>query len=113
VRSSTVKYIIGKRFDHGGMRWIRECAEALLKLRCIEANGDWERFLDWMHDKLQAEGSANTTNPNLLASKPALLPTLTLVMPGEDDDEQQGDEEQDEEPCASDDEDGCEEEKAA
>ena len=38
-----VKHVIGYRFDHGGMRWIRERAEALLQLRCIEINGDWDR----------------------------------------------------------------------
>lgn len=45
-----VKNIIGARFDFGGSRWIRERAEALLQLRCIEANGDWSAFIQWVHD---------------------------------------------------------------
>jgi hypothetical protein len=28
--------------DNSGMRWIEERAEAVLLLRCIEVNGDWE-----------------------------------------------------------------------
>ncbi len=47
-----IKHTIGKRFDHGGMRWIRERAEALLQLRCIEINGDWDAFIDFVHDGL-------------------------------------------------------------
>ena len=35
-----VNYVIAKRFDSGGMRWIKERAEHLLQLRCIEVNGD-------------------------------------------------------------------------
>lgn len=45
-----VKYIIGRRCDHGGMRWIKQRAEAVLQLRCIDANGDWERFIERVHD---------------------------------------------------------------
>ena len=33
--------------DCSGMRWIPERAEALLRLRCIELNGDWDRFFEW------------------------------------------------------------------
>jgi hypothetical protein len=29
------------------MRWIPGRAEALLHLRCIEINGDWELFIAW------------------------------------------------------------------
>ena len=31
------------------MRWIPERAEALLHLRCIELNGDWENFITWTY----------------------------------------------------------------
>src|SRR3989454_9205439 len=38
--------------------WIPERAEALLHLRCIELNGDWERFFAWGYhrwlDQMQA-----------------------------------------------------------
>jgi hypothetical protein len=49
-----IKNLIGKRCDHGGMRWIKERAEAVVQLRCIEANGDWEAFISFVHDRLQA-----------------------------------------------------------
>jgi len=36
-----VNYVLELRCDHGGMRWIKERAEAILQLRCIDINGDW------------------------------------------------------------------------
>jgi hypothetical protein len=42
-----VRYLVGERFDCAGMRWIRTKAEALLHLRCIELNGDWQKFANW------------------------------------------------------------------
>jgi hypothetical protein len=29
------------------MRWVEERAEAVLLLRCIEVNGDWDDFMEW------------------------------------------------------------------
>ena len=51
-----IKNVIGKRCDHGGMRWIKERAEALLQLRCIEINGDWDAFIDRVHDLTRRKG---------------------------------------------------------
>jgi hypothetical protein len=42
-----VRHLVGERFDCAGMRWIQGRAEALLHLRCIELNGDWEEFIAW------------------------------------------------------------------
>jgi hypothetical protein len=42
-----VRHVVGERWDCAGMRWIPGRAEALLHLRCIERNGDWETFLAW------------------------------------------------------------------
>ena len=51
-----VRQVVGERLDCSGMRWIRGRAEALLQLRCIELNGDWDEFIDWSqrrcHQKL-------------------------------------------------------------
>jgi hypothetical protein len=71
-----IKHIIGHRFDHGGMRWIRERAEALLQIRCIEINGDWDRFIQWVHDTRRADALAGRTS-RLRRGKPAPLPTVT------------------------------------
>jgi hypothetical protein len=35
----------------GGTCRIKERAEALPQLRCIEVNGDWEAFIAFVHDK--------------------------------------------------------------
>jgi len=45
----------GERLDCSGMRWIPERAEALLHLRCIEINGDWERFFAWGYQRWLAQ----------------------------------------------------------
>ena len=42
-----VRHVVGERLDCAGMRWIPGRAEALLQLRCIELNGDWEEFIAW------------------------------------------------------------------
>ena len=50
-----VKYVIGKRCDQGGMRWIVERNEAVVQLRCIEVNGDWEHFTAFVHDRIRGQ----------------------------------------------------------
>lgn len=42
-----VRHVVGERLDCAGMRWIPGRAEALLHLRCLEINGDWEMFIAW------------------------------------------------------------------
>ena len=44
VVEGAARYVIGERLDNSGMRWIVERAEAVLLLRCIEVNGDWDDF---------------------------------------------------------------------
>jgi hypothetical protein len=70
-----IKNIIAARFDKGGMRWIRERAEALLQLRCIEANGDWDRFIDYVHDSLR-RAQQGGCRIRLQQGAPAPLPAL-------------------------------------
>jgi len=71
-----VKNIIGARFDQGGSRWIRERAESLLQLRCIEKNGDWDAFIHWVHDDWRSSALA-TGGPVRIQQKVASpLPTL-------------------------------------
>jgi hypothetical protein len=47
IVEGAARYVIGERLDCSGMRWIPERAEALLHLRCIELNGEWEAFFEW------------------------------------------------------------------
>jgi hypothetical protein len=46
-----VRHVVGERLDCAGMRWLQGKAEALLHLRCIELNGDWEAFFAWAHQR--------------------------------------------------------------
>jgi hypothetical protein len=73
-----VNYVIAKRFDSGGMRWIKERAEPLLQLRCIEVNGDWDAFIAFVHDKIRSQAQQERKNLSLLCTKPAPLPTYGL-----------------------------------
>jgi hypothetical protein len=67
-----VNHLVALRFDHGGMRWIRERAEPLLKLRCIAFNGDWDAFIDYVHDKLHASARNGLVMP-ILRNSPEIL----------------------------------------
>jgi hypothetical protein len=49
-----VRHVVGQRMDCAGMRWLPEKGEALLRLRCIEINGDWEDFFAWSHEGIVA-----------------------------------------------------------
>jgi hypothetical protein len=49
IVEGVARYVVGERLDSSGMRWIPERAEALLHLRCIELNGEWERFFAWSY----------------------------------------------------------------
>jgi hypothetical protein len=70
-----VKNIIGARFDIGGSRWIPERAEALLHLRCIEHNGDWDTFIQWVHDEHLAASQKRSRPNRLQQGLPAPLPS--------------------------------------
>ena len=74
-----IKYIIGKRCDHGGMRWIRERAQAVIQLRCIDVNGHWDDFIRWTFTRLQARGQAQGVRVRLQSNSPAKLPSARCV----------------------------------
>lgn len=67
-----VHHVIGLRMDHGGMRWIRERAEALLQLRCIEINGHWDYFIDAVQEKI----AASPRPLRVGREQPVQLPTI-------------------------------------
>lgn len=78
IVEGAVRHVIAKRFDSGGMRWIRERAEALLQLRCIEINGDWDKFTRFVRSRvLSTEPSEEPRR--LLRGTAAELPTLGLA----------------------------------
>jgi hypothetical protein len=55
VVEGAARYVVGERLDHSGMRWIEERAEAVLLLRRIEVNGDWEDFMRWGQEQRNQE----------------------------------------------------------
>jgi hypothetical protein len=71
-----IKNVIGKRCDHGGMRWIKERAEALLQLRCIELNGDWSAFITKVHDENRAKACSEGVRLRIQQSTPSPLPVV-------------------------------------
>ena len=76
-----VKYIIGRRCDHGGMRWIKQRAEAVLQLRCIDANGDWERFIERIHDKNRDRAMQHGERIRIQKKDPEELPEIPEESP--------------------------------
>lgn len=60
-----IKNLMGGRMDNGGMRWIKERAEALLQLRCIDANGDWDAFVDGVHAAMRHSAMTTGARPRL------------------------------------------------
>lgn len=85
-----VKNVMGKRCDHGGMRWIKERVEALLQLRCIEVNGDWDAFVATVHDRLKHEGTTTGRRARLQSESPAPLP-IVIKPPAPNDHDGPGD----------------------
>jgi hypothetical protein len=55
VVEGAARYVVGERLDNSGMRWIEERAEAVLLLRCIEVNGDWDAFMRWSQERRKQE----------------------------------------------------------
>jgi hypothetical protein len=51
VIEGAARYVVGERMDCSGMRWIPQKAEALLHLRCIEINNEWDSFFEWAYNQ--------------------------------------------------------------
>jgi hypothetical protein len=73
-----VRYVVSQRFDEGGMRWIRQRAEALLQLRCIEINGDWDDFVSSTHRRICRQQRQSRHQTRLLQGAPETLPTFGI-----------------------------------
>ncbi len=71
-----IKYVIAKRCDHGGMRWIRQRAQAVIQLRCIDVNGHWDEFVRWALARLRTTALANGRRARLQTNMPAKLPNV-------------------------------------
>ena len=69
-----IKNVVVQRFDRGGMRWTREGAQALQWLRCIDRNGDWEAFAQWVRGRSKPTEGGKLVR--LQRKEPAALPQL-------------------------------------
>ena len=68
-----VRHVVGERLDCAGMRWVQGKAEALLNLRCIELNGDWDKFIAWVQ-MLTHERLWQRQRIRILTDQPIKLP---------------------------------------
>ncbi len=55
VVEGAARYVVGERLENSGMRRIEAREEAVLLLRCIEVNGDWEDFMRWSQEQRNQE----------------------------------------------------------
>jgi hypothetical protein len=67
-----VRHVVGERLDCAGMRWTQGKAEPLLHLRCIEINGDWDRFVAWAQHR-QSERLLKRGRVKILTDRPMKL----------------------------------------
>lgn len=51
VVEGAVRHLVGVRLDGPGMRWSRDRMEAVLLLRCILVNGQWDAFTKFLGNK--------------------------------------------------------------
>ena len=75
-----VNHVMGKRLDNGGMRWIKERAESMLKLRCIEVNGQWPEFIAFV-ERRACDQMARGSPVRIARSQPVPLPSLHSQRP--------------------------------
>ncbi len=78
VIEGAARHVVGDRMDCSGMRWIPERAEALLHLRCIELNGDWDNFFEWGY-KRWVEKMRQGEKVIIRSEKPGDLPTIESI----------------------------------
>lgn len=55
VIEGACRYIVKDRMERTGMRWVMSGAKAMLNLRCIALNGDWETFMSFHIDQIQQQ----------------------------------------------------------
>lgn len=75
VVEGAARHVIGERLDNSGMRWVVQRAEAVLLLRCIEVNGDWDAFFCWS-DERRREQLREGQAVRIRSKAPTQLPEL-------------------------------------
>jgi len=77
VIEGACRHLVKDRCELSGMRWTRPGAEALLHLRCVSENGDWETFQDFrrcrrLQDLYGRDPQSETTEADEVRSVPRL-----------------------------------------
>ena len=70
VVEGAVRHLVGVRLDGPGMRWSRDRMEAVLVLRCVLINGQWDAFEQFLSSKARV----------VLASQPTRTRTHDAVV---------------------------------
>src|SRR5213079_3268426 len=78
VVEGAARYVIGERLDQSGMRWKVQRAEAVLQLRCIEVNGDWDAFFSWAQEQRFKELEKGQA-VQIRSKKPTQLPETSAA----------------------------------
>ncbi len=65
VIEGACRYVVKDRMERTGMRWVMSGAEAMLNLRCITLNGDWQAFMSFHIDKVQQQRYFSAANDEL------------------------------------------------
>jgi hypothetical protein len=73
IVEGAIKYVLAKRCDHGGMRWIKERVQAVAHLRCIDINGDWDAFDHFVHERQRLATSLNSAPQRTQRDRPEEL----------------------------------------
>ena len=71
VIEGACRYVIKDRLERTGMHWTVPGAQALLQLRCVALNGDWEAFMKYYIDQ-----ESTRLYPSAPRVKPAEWPLL-------------------------------------
>lgn len=73
IVEGAIKFVLAKRCDHGGMRWIKERVQAVAQLRCIAVNGDWEAFERFVHERQHSAAILNAAPSRIQRAQPEEL----------------------------------------
>jgi len=71
VVEGTCRYFVHDRFERSGMRWSYAGAEAMLQLRAVSLNDDWDNFQHFRRQQTHQQLYGN--------SHPALLPEIAAL----------------------------------
>jgi len=73
VIEGACKHVVRGRLDRSGMKWARPGAHAMLQLRCVRLNEDWDAYQRFHHQQEHLRRYGSTAVPNLPESQAQAL----------------------------------------